>query len=159
MKTLETAKRIHTRGCVVYTVLITAVYLLGASVDRSWLPTPGTVASLLLFSLYLAASAEFLFSDLLVGPLRVLIHFAVTLFVFWLTFCRMGGYLKNGGSFGTAFLVYLFAYILCAAVVLLSLWLTADLRKREKPYDSIFREKERPYTSQFGGGDGKAGKR
>ncbi|MBQ2545372.1 MAG: hypothetical protein II557_03690, partial [Clostridia bacterium] len=68
MKYLTAARRVLTRACVFYTVLITAAYFLGASVNAAWLPTVPTVVSLLCFALWLGLSAEFLASDLLTAP-------------------------------------------------------------------------------------------
>ncbi len=155
MKYLTAARRVLTRACVFYTVLITAAYFLGASVNTAWLPTVPTVVSLLCFALWLGLSAEFLASDLLTAPIRMILHFAATFLLFYLTFLRLGGYLKNGGSLFTAAAVYVFVYAVCAVVVLLVRWLTADAETKGKPYRSLFDardggKKDGEYEPQFG---------
>ena len=146
------------RACVIYTVLITGVYMIGAFVNSAWLPSPATVAALLVLSLWLGASLSFLFSDLLVPSLRVILHFIATGLVFWLTFGVWGGYLKNGGSTAVLFVLYAVLYALAGGVTGLVRILTADRKNREKPYGSMMKEKDGGYTSQFSPSDGK-GKR
>lgn len=158
MKILSAVRRILVRACVFYTVLITAAYFLGAAVNAAWLPSAPTVVSLLLFSLWLSLSAEFLFSDLLTAPLRAAAHFCATFLIYYLTFLRLGGYLKNGGSLFTAAAVYVFVYAVCASAVLLLRWLTAEADQKTKPYKSLFdaRDEKRreDYTPQFTDGNG-----
>lgn len=152
MKFLSAARRTLIGACVFYTVLITAAYFLGTSVNAAWLPTAPTVVSLLVFSLWLGLSREFLSSDLLTAPIRVVLHFLATFLVYFLTFLTLGGYLKNGGSLFTAAAVYVFVYAVCAVVVLLWRWLTAEAASKAKPYKSLFaaREEDEHYTPQFG---------
>lgn len=142
-------KKTLTQGCVFYSVLFTAVYLLGVFVDASWVPTLHMVLSLMAFSFVLAAANRFLYSRRLIFPLRLLIHFAVTTAVFYIVFVRWGGYQESGGSVLTALLLYVFAYILCAAVVWAYRWLTAELRSSESEYRNAF-DGEDGYVSQFG---------
>ena len=138
MKPLLRLKDALIRGCVVYTILITAVYFLGASVNSRFLPTPQAVLGILIFSFYLSLSGLFLFSDLLVPALRVVLHFAVTALVFYLAFLRFGGYLKNGGSAFVGLLVFALIYAICAAVVFLIRHLTTEKKQEEKEYGSMF---------------------
>jgi len=150
LKTLLKIKKILTQACVFYTVLITAVYLLGTTLDSSWIPTPAMVAALLIFSAVLAASNAFLFSDKLVFPLRLLLHYIMTSVVFYIVFVLWGGYRNNGGSVLTVLLVYTFAYVLCAVIVGVYRWLTAELRTSHTEYTDVFAEKE-TYHTMFDG--------
>ena len=149
MKILSAARRILVRACVFYTVLITAAYFLGASVNAAWLPSAPTVVSLLIFSLWLGLSVEFLSSDLLTAPIRVVLHFLATFLLFYLTFLRLGGYLKNGGSLFTAAAVYVFVYVVCAVVVLLWRWLSAEADKKAKPYKSLYADRESKPSADY----------
>ncbi len=141
-------KKTVTSACVFYTFFITALYLLGVYVDSHWVPTLHMVFSLLLFSLILSAANTFLFSDRLVFSLRLLIHFAVTTFVFYIIFVAWGGFQANGGSVLTALLVYTFLYLICALVVFMYRYLTAELRTSAKSYKNAFDGKE-TYQAQF----------
>lgn len=149
MKTLLWLKKVLTQACVFYTFLITAVYLLGASVDSAWLPKPSMIGALLVFSAVLAIGNTFLFSNKLVFPLRLLVHYVMTTIVFYIVFVLWGGYKDNGGSVLTVLLVYTFAYVLCALIVAGYRYLTAEFRKDNSEYKQLFNGDS--YESQFGG--------
>lgn len=148
MKQLMWLKKTVANACVFYTFFITALYLLGVYVDAHWVPTLHMVFSLLLFSLVLSATNTFLFSNRLVFALRLLIHFAITTFVFYIVFVVWGGFQANGGSVLTALLVYTFAYLICALVVFIYRYVTAELRTSAKSYKNVFDGKE-TYQAQF----------
>lgn len=150
LKNLLFIKKLLTSGCVIYTFLITAVYLLGVFVDSSWVPTLTMVISLLVFSLVLSIANSFLFSDRLVFALRLLVHYVTTAVCFYVIFVLWGGYAENGGSVLTVFLVYTFAYVIFSVIVGCWRYLTADLRAAEERYVNQF-EKKDDYTSVFGG--------
>lgn len=135
-------------ACVFYTFFITALYLLGVYVDSNWVPTLHMVFSLLLFSFVLAAANSFLFSDKFVFSLRLLIHYVTTTFVFYIIFVLWGGFQANGGSVLTALLVYSFAYLICALLVFMYRYVTAETRTADKEYKSVF-EGQDIYKSQF----------
>lgn len=149
MKTLLWLKKALTQACVFYTFLITAVYLLGAFVDSTWLPKPSMVGALLVFSLVLSVGNSFLFSDKLIFPLRLLLHYIMTTIVFYIVFVLWGGYRDNGGSVLTVLLVYTFAYGLCAVIVAVYRYLTAEFRADKSEYKTLFDGNE-SYNSLFG---------
>ena len=101
---------------------------------------------LLLFSLLLGLADRFLFSDLLVFPLRLILHYVGTAVGFWLLFGVMGGY---EGSGLTVWLIYTFAYALIMTIVMVYRWLTADLRNQKQDYSKKFENDD--YKSNFGG--------
>jgi len=138
LKQLTWLKKTAVNACVYYTFFITALYLLGVYVTSSWVPTLHMVFALLLFSFVLSAANSFLFSDRLVFPLRLLIHYVVTTIVFYLVFVLWGGFQANGGSVLTALLVYSFAYLICTLLVLMYRYITAETRTSEKTYKSMF---------------------
>lgn len=146
MNKLKLLKNAFTEGCIFYTIGITSVYLLGYSVDSAWVPTLAMVLGLFAFSFLLGLADRFLFSDLLVFPLRLLLHYAGTCFGFWLLFGVLGGY---EGSSLTVWLVYTFAYALIMTIVMAARWLTADLRNQKKDYTSKFENDD--YKPRFGG--------
>ena len=142
MKQLMWLKKTICSACVFYTFFITSLYLLGVYVESNWIPTLYMVFSLLLFSFVLAAANTFLFSDKLVFALRLLIHYAVTTFVFYIVFVLWGGFQSNGGSVLTALLVYTFAYLICALFVFMYRYVTGESRTNRAEYKSIFEEKD-----------------
>ncbi len=148
VKNLSIIKKILLSACVIYSFLITAVFLLGVYINSAWLPTVNMVFSLILFSLVMSCANVFLFSDRLVFPLRLLIHYAVTSVCFYIVFVFWGGYKANGGSLLTVFLVYTFAYVIFSVIIGCFRYLTADLRASSQKYTKQF-EKTEEYTSQF----------
>ena len=146
MKSLKLLKTAFTEGCIFYTLAITSVYLLGYSVNSLWVPTISMVLGLLLFSFLLGLADRFLFSDLLVFPLRLILHYVGTAIGFWLLFGIMGGY---EGSGLTVWLIYTFAYALIMTIVMVYRWLTADLRNQKQDYSKKFENDD--YKSNFGG--------
>lgn len=151
MKTLSKIKNIVTRACVIYTVLITSVYLLGVSVSSDWIPTLNMVLALLVFSFCLSGLHGFLFSSLLVFPLRLVIHYVISTIVFYIVFVCWGGYRANGGSVLSVLLVWTFAYILCAVCVFLYRYITSETKSSESKYDKKFDGRDGDYKSQFSG--------
>lgn len=141
LKSLKLLKTAFTEGCIFYTISITAVYLLGYSVNSVWVPTLPMVMGLLLFSFLLGLADRFLFSDLLVFPLRLILHYVGTAVGFWLLFGVMGGY---EGSGLTVWLIYTFAYALILTIVMVYRWLTADLRNQKQEYSKKFDDDYKP---------------
>ena len=141
LKSLKLLKTAFTEACVFYSVAVTAVYLLGYSVNSVWVPTLPMVMGLLLFSLLLGLTDRFLFSDLLVFPLRLILHYVGTAVGFWLLFGVMGGY---EGSGLTVWLIYTFAYALILTIVMVYRWLTADLRNQKQEYSKKFDDDYKP---------------
>lgn len=142
MKTLLWLKKIITQACVLYTFLITSVYLLGNAVDSHMVPTLAMVLALLGFSLALSAANSFLFSDKLLFPIRLLFHYLLTAFVFYIAFVVWGGYKASGGSVLTILLIYTFAYAVCAVIVGVYRWLTAEFRTAHTEYNNVFKGEE-----------------
>jgi len=138
---------------VIYTVLITGVYLIGAYVNSAWLPSPSAVAALLVLSLWIGASLSFLFSDALVPALRVILHFLATGAVFWLTFGVWSGYLRRGGSGVLILVLYTVLYALIGGVTALLRQLKSGSDTRSKPYQSMMKGKDAEYRSQFSSGE------
>lgn len=149
MKQLMWLKKNVSNACIFYTFLITSVYLLGVYVNSDWVPTLHIVFSLLIFSFILSVANSFLFSNKLVFSLRLLLHYLITTFVFYIVFVLWGGFQSNGGSVLTAVLVYSFAYIICALFVFMYRYITAETRVAKKEYDNVFESKD-TYTAQFG---------
>ena len=138
MKTLLWCKKTLTNACVIYTFLVTSVYLLGAMVDSHLVPNLTMILSLLFFSVALSATNSFLFSDILILPFRLAIHYIATTFVFYIAFVVWGGYKDNGGSVITILLVYTFVYIILALIVGLLRRRTAESFNSKNHYKSIF---------------------
>ena len=152
-------KTVLVRACLIDALLFNTVYLAAALVDARFVPVPSVVAWMIVQSLYLSLSFCFLFSDLLVPSLRLLIHYLVTGLVFWLTCVLPGGYLKigtpSGISFLVCFVVYTCIYAIIGAVIVLIRRLSAAGSGKKKTYGSMFgRPEETEYKSQFSSDSG-----
>jgi len=148
LKQLMWLKKTLGSACVFYTFFITALYLLGVYVAPNWVPTLHMVFSLLLFSFVLAAANSFLFSDRLVFSLRLLIHYVTTTVVFYIVFVLWGGFQANGGSVLAALLVYSFVYLICALLLFMYRYVTAESRTAKQEYKQAFDGQE-SYRPQF----------
>lgn len=152
-KQLSALKTVLCGACVLYTFFITALYILGYYIDKSYVPTLQMAMSLLLFSAVLSALNSFLFSDRLVFALRLLIHYVSTTIIFYIVFVLWGGFQESGGSVLTALLLYTFVYVICALIILMFRYLTAESRNSTKKYDNKFdgNKKNDPteYKNQF----------
>jgi hypothetical protein len=49
-----------------------------------------------------------------------------------------GGYKANGGSVLSILLIYTFAYAICAVIIAVYRWLTAEYRTGHTEYNSMF---------------------
>ena len=158
LQRLSSIKKVLCGTCVLYTFFITALYILGYYIDKSYVPTLRMAMSLLLFSAVLSALNSFLFSDRLVFALRLLIHYVSTTIVFYIVFILWGGFQKSGGSVLTALLLYTFVYAICALIILMFRYLTAESRNSSKKYENKFdgrksKADQNEYRNQFGGQD------
>ena len=146
------------RACIVDALLLNIVYFFGGLLSQRFAPYPSVVAWMIVQSLYLSLSFFFLFSDLLVPSLRLLIHYLATGLVFWLTCVLPGGYLKVGVpadvSFPVCIVVYTCLYAAAAAVIALVRRFSAGSEEKEQP-DAKKAGKSAPseYKSQFAAGE------
>lgn len=139
MKYLVNIKKIIASACTLFTVIITALYTLGVSVNSTWIPTLGMFYSLLGFSFILAIFNMFLFSDKLVFSLRLLIHFISTTALFYLLFIKLSGYNANGGSPLAIMLVYCFVYAIFLIILSAYKYLISDNKNKKEEYTRQFK--------------------
>jgi len=150
LKILLLLKKITTRSCVLYTILITATYLLGVYISPAWIPTLKMVVSLLLFSIVLSVGSEYLSSNHLIYPLRLCLHFIVTAVLFFMIFVSWTGLSKNGGTVTAIMVMFLLGYIVITAISLLIKYLKEENKKSKKSYGTLFdKNKNTQYNSQF----------
>ncbi len=146
-------KKILTLGCIIYTILITAVYTFGLLFNDTglWIPTLRIAYSLLGFSM--GASAVYVLLDGLRLPFdgKLPLHFIATALLYYLIFVIGGGFSENGSSVLAAMLIFLAIYALGAIIVLVMRWLLKDNGEQKKKtnkkndtsdnYQSIFKSK------------------
>ncbi len=103
--------KIITHGCVYYTIVSLLLYLGGllfSTIEREWIPTLDMLLLLLLFTLSFSAANQMVLLAKIPTAVKLLIHYAVTLLVFYIVFIRWGGFSDSG----SAVLVLLFAFTL-----------------------------------------------
>lgn len=138
-------KKILTKGCIYYTVIITAFYTFGLLAESSsqWIPTLRIAYSLLGFSMCFSAVSETV-KLLKVGfAAKFFLHLGISALIYYLIFVLGGGFHQNGGSTLAAMLVFAFVYALGTVVFLVIRWLLgAETKTKEKKkgeeYKSIF---------------------
>ncbi len=135
-------KKILTDSCIIYTLLITLVYFLGAFISATWIPTVKMVISLLFFSVILSLGNEFLKSNILVYPIRLFIHFIATSLIFYIVFIVWGGLLQNGGKFLITFFLYTLVYVIVTVISRLISYIRSEKSTANKTYDSLYSKKK-----------------
>ncbi len=148
MNKINLFKKLISHSAIIYSLLVTSVYTLGAAVNSAWIPTTKMVYGCLAFSVILSVLNLFLFSRMLIFPLRLLIHYAASALMFYLLFALWGGYLQNGGSVIIALLLYTFSYAMIGVIIGIYRYITSENENSSKKYTKKFDDS---YTSQFGG--------
>jgi len=142
LKTLAFIKNIISSACVIFTLLFTFIYTLGITVNTDWIPTLGTLYSILAFSLILSAMNKYLFSNSLVLGIRILIHYIVTVLSFYVFFIVASGYAKSGSSALTIMIAFSIIYALFAADEAISNGAKSNDKKKKT-------QKKTEYKSMF----------
>lgn len=140
-------KKILTKTCVYYTVIITAFYTFGLLMNNSaqWIPTLRIAYSLLGFSLGFSALNEGIKRAKISFPAKFAVHLLSSAVLYYLIFVIGGGFLKNGGSTLAAMIVFAFVYAIGAVIILVLRWLLGTKKKEagkadEAEYNSIFKK-------------------
>lgn len=110
-------KRTASQGCMIFTVLIVALYIIGFLIDRSgnWIPSFNTVWIVLGVS-FAAAAAERILDGGEATPIKIILNFAVCLAGYILVFVIGGGYSENGSAVLISLLVFAAVYIIANLV-------------------------------------------
>jgi len=142
MKTLRLIGRIASRACIVYTILTLLLYTggsLASGIEREWIPTLRMMYMVLVFSLGFSAACELVLRASLPAALRLVIHYAVTAGIFYVTFVVWGGYSASPASAFAILLAFTAVYAICAIVFVCIRRLTAAKKRNAQSYDAQFR--------------------
>lgn len=141
MKALHTLYRIISHACIIFTCLALALYTAGMIVSgsqREWIPTLSMMYSTLAFSLLFSAVNDFAAHSRVPLVLKVLIHYAATMLIFYVLFIRWGNY--SGNSSGTFLILGIFSILY--AIGLLIFLMIRSVRK-------VQRNQSADYNQQF----------
>ncbi len=141
MKVLRLCGTTLARACIWFTVLILALYTGGmivSGIEREWIPTMKMVWMVLVFAIAFEASNQIVLKAPLAAPLRLAIHYAVTLFVFFVVFIVWGGYTERPSSVLVILIVFTLLYAAGALVFFGIRSLLRNARNRTETYDPRF---------------------
>ena len=130
-----------TEGCVIYTVLITVLYIIGYLFDRDgmWIPRFRTMWVVLGVSFVIAA-AERILDGGKTGPVRIILNFAVCLIGYIVIFVVGGGYIDNGAAVLISLFIFIILYV---AANVLRFAMAGKLHRRqsaEEDYTPAFKK-------------------
>lgn len=143
-------KNIISSGCVINSVLILLVYVIGVTIDSGFIPTLQIVIGVLCYSLALAFANYLFFSSAMKTFPKLVLHFLSTAAVFYLMFVILGGYRANGGSVAVVLAMYLALYVIVALFTALVRYIINADKKAEQEYKKVF-ENKHSHSSRLGG--------
>ena len=109
-------KRILAQGCAIYTVVITALYIIGYIVgDGKWIPS-FRIMWIVLGMSFVIAAAERLFDKRGANVFTVAVHFAVCVTGFLLIFMLGGQYYNDPSSILIGTVAFMALYIVFTAL-------------------------------------------
>ena len=142
-KVFSVLSKIITHGCVYYTLASLLLYvggLLFSTIEREWIPTLDMLLLLLLFTVSFSAVNQMVLHTKLPAALKLLIHYAVTLLIFYIVFVWWGGFSDSG----SAVLVLLFGFTLVYGIGALIFTIIrharASTENTRQEYDVQFRK-------------------
>ena len=143
MKFLKTAGEILRSGCVIFSIISLAFFTAGAAMAAANTAANSdiNVKSLwmfFLFSVLLAAANRILRIDSVHAALRLLIHFAASAAIYFVTVVLFGDYISSGSQVLVAMTLFLVIYLVSAVFILI--WMG---RRKRKASD------RKEYVSQF----------
>ena len=150
MKKSANLKKIFSDGCVINTVLLVLLYLLGVSIDPDFIPTLSRVFGILIYSIVHSAANYYFFTSKARRFTRLALHFLITATVFCFCFVILGGYKANPGSVLVIVGFYLVLYAIIAAFIALIRSIIKADENQKKEYKKVY-EKKHDYNSLFGG--------
>lgn len=137
-------KRIILNGCAIYTVLTLLLYtggMLFSTIEREWIPTISMMYMVLAFSILFSAANYTVTRTKLPALLKLLIHFAVTTLIFYVTFLLWGGFAESGSLVLTVLLCYTLVYAIFSIVLFAAKSMRSTAKNNETAYTSQFSKK------------------
>ncbi len=136
----EKLKLTLTEGCVIYTVLITALYVIGYVFDRGgeWIPRFRMMWVVLGVSFVIAA-AERILDGGETGPVRIILNFAACLAGYLVIFVVGGGYINNGAAVLISLFIFIILYVAANVIRFAAAGKLRRRRSEEEDYDPAFK--------------------
>lgn len=135
--------KIISHGCIYYTVVSLLLYLGGllfSTIEREWIPTLDMLVLLLLFTLSVSAANQMVLLAGMPMLLKLLIHYAVTLTVFFVVFIWWGGFSDSGSAVLVLLLAYTLVYGIGALIFGAIRHIRANAVNRRTEYADQFRK-------------------
>ena len=131
-------KSVLTGACVIYTILITALYVAGFffSDNPNFIPRFRMILILLGFSLVMSA-AELILKSSFNSTAKILIRFLVCLAGYVVIFLVGGGY--SGSSFVIGIFIFLIAYLAVNGIRFAFIFRKEKKKNEEKDYENSFK--------------------
>ena len=144
MKTLSLLKRILSRACIYFTVASLALYtggILVSGIEREWIPTLKMMYIVLVFSVLFSAVNQTVLPSRWPGILKLLIHYPLSVLIFYVLFIVWGGYTASPSSVLILLAFFTLLYASGALVRLLVLRARAAAENRTSSYSQQFAER------------------
>lgn len=133
--------KIITHGCVYYTIASLLLYvggLLFSTIEREWIPTLDMLLLLLVFTISFSAVNQMVLHTKLPAALKLLIHYAVTLLIFYVSFIWWGGFSDSGSSVLVILLAFTLLYGIGALVFFIVRHVRDGAKNSRTAYDAQF---------------------
>lgn len=129
-------------GCTAFSVITLLLYSIGALIssgtEKQFVPNVKFIWLFFIFSLLLAFANKILFMQKLSVAVRMIIHFAASFALYFITVVVCGGYIKNGKTAFISIIIFIVLYVIfgIATAVILS---KKEAKKQEnKKYEKQF---------------------
>lgn len=135
--------KIITQGCVYYTAASLLLYvggLLFSTIEREWIPTLDMLLLLLLFTVSVSAANQLVLHSKLPMAVKLLLHYAVTLTVFYIVFILWGGFSDSGSAVLVLLLAFTLVYGIGALVFGIVCHVRAGSENRRNEYTEKFKK-------------------
>lgn len=143
MKTLTRLGRIFSRACVYFTVATLALYtggMLVSGIEHEWIPTLKMMYIVFVFSLLFSAVNQLVLPAKWSGVLKLLVHYPLSLLIFYVLFIVWGGYTASASSVLILLVFFTLLYAAGALIRMLILHTRSAVKSSATSYDQQFTE-------------------
>lgn len=131
------------RGCIYYTITSLLLYtggLLFSTVEREWIPTLDVLLLLLLFTVSFSAANHMVVHAKLSMAVKMLIHYAVTLLIFYTVFILWGGFSQRASATFVLLLAFTVIYGIGALIFCIVCHVRSAKKNSRSHYDDQFKK-------------------
>lgn len=143
LKHLSVIGRIISHACIYYTAASLALYTGGmivSGIEREWIPTLKMMYIVFLFSLLFSSVNQLVLPARWPAVLKLLLHYDVSVLIFYVLFILWGGYSQSGSSVLIILVFFTLLYAAGALIYFLCRYASAAARSKSAKYDRQFPE-------------------